>query len=58
MPWLNAMDSEKDFEAQIVKDFEVNTVPKTVLVNEDRQIVRVNPSEDELDHYLMEYLVD
>jgi len=56
MPWLNAMDHEKNFEAEIIKDFEVNIVSKTVLIDEDRQIAAINPSEDELKQFLEEHL--
>jgi len=56
MPWLNAMDPEQGFEAQIAKDFEVTVVPRTVLVNQEGTIVQVNPTEEELENFLEEHL--
>ena len=56
MPWLNAIDPGKGFEAQIVKDFEVFVAGRTILVNQDGTIVQVNLSEEELALYLKENL--
>ena len=52
MPWLNAMNSEKGDEAEILKRFEVGTLPKTVLVNHEGGILAVKPSATELEAFL------